>query len=213
MAYLPKFSARFGQFFPWRIEPPRPPEGQFSRWLPALTVGLTTGILGVLFDLSFAALIFSNSLSDYMAAGVGFVLLSAALTRVMIALMSSFSGTVADLGTVPTAILAWSVGMVVRQLPTSATSTELLVTVVVTISLTSLLTGLFLYGLGALRWGNLVRSLPYPVVGGFVASTGWLLVKGAFKIMIDQPFSFDALATLGQSETLIQWVPGLLLAL
>jgi len=37
-----------------------------------LSVGITTGTLGVLFDLSFATLIFSNSLSNYLSAGIGF---------------------------------------------------------------------------------------------------------------------------------------------
>ena len=180
--------------------------------LPDITIGLMTGLLGVLFDLSFAALIFSNALADHLAAGAGFVLFSAAVTRVIIALLSSSPIMVADLGTVPTAILAWSAGMVANQLPNTATSAELLVTVIATIALTSLLTGLALYGLGILRLGSLVGLLPRSVVGGFVASTGWLLVNGAFKIMVGSPLSVQSLAVLGQPHSFIQWVPGLLLA-
>lgn len=182
-----------------------------SELFSALAIGLTTGTLGVLFDLSFAALIFSSSLSNFLSAGVGLVLLSVAVTRVTIALTSSYPGSVADLGTVPTVILAWSAGMVVREMPAAATSSEVLITVIVTLSLTSLLTGLFLYGIGVLGLGNAVRSLPYPVVGGFVASTGWLLVKGSFKVMTDHSFSMANMSLLVQSE-LIQWVPGLVLA-
>jgi SulP family sulfate permease len=180
--------------------------------LPSLTVGLTTGILGVLFDISFAALIFSGSLSGYLSAGVGLVLISAAVTRVMVALLSSFGVMVADLSTVPTAILAWSAGMVVKQMPGTATETEILITVIATIALTSLLTGVFLFGLGALRLGNLVRLLPEAVVGGFIASTGWLLIKGAFKVMTGQAFGLGSFALLSQPNTFVQWLPGLLLA-
>jgi SulP family sulfate permease len=183
-----------------------------SRLLPTLTVGLTTGMLGVLFDISYAALIFSDRLSEYLAAGVGLVLISAAVTRVMVALLSSFSVMVADLSTVPTAILAWSAGMVVKQMPSTATETELLITVITTIALTSLLTGIFLFGMGALRLGKLMRLLPEAVVGGFIASTGWLLIKGAFKVMIGQPFGISSFALLSQPGTFIQWLPGLLLA-
>jgi len=180
--------------------------------LPAMTIGITTGTLGILFDLSFAVLIFSDSLSDYLSAGIGFILFSAAATRIMVALMSSFPGMVSDLAGIPTAILAWSSGMVVRQLPTTATSTELLVTVIVTIALTSLLTGAFLWLMGALKLGSVVRLLPEAVIGGFIASSGWLLVKGAFEVLTEQKLSMVSFFSFSQSVNPMQWLPGLLLA-
>jgi sulfate permease, SulP family len=131
----------------------------------------------------------------------------------MIGMMSSFPGMVADLAGIPTAIMAWSTGMVVRQLPTTATSTELLVTVIVTIAMTSLLTGVFLWVIGALKLGSVVRLLPDPVIGGFIASSGWLLVKGAFEIMTNQPLAVASFASLDQFASPMQWLPGLLLAL
>lgn len=180
--------------------------------LSAVTIGITTGTLGILFDLSFAVLIFSNSLSDYLSAGIGFILFSAAATRIMVALMSSFPGMVSDLAGIPTAILAWSTGMVVRELPTTASSTELLVTVIVTIALTSLLTGIFLWLMGALKLGSIVRLLPDAVIGGFIASSGWLLVKGAFEVLTGQTLVLASFLSFAQSVSLIQWLPGLLLA-
>jgi len=180
--------------------------------LPAMTIGITTGTLGILFDLSFAVLIFSDSLSDYLSAGIGFILFSAAATRIMVALMSSFPGMVSDLAGIPTAILAWSSGMVVRQLPTTATSTELLVTVIVTIALTSLLTGAFLWLMGALKLGSVVRLLPEAVIGGFIASSGWLLVKGAFEVLTEQKLSMVSFFSFSQSVNPMRWLPGLVLA-
>ncbi|HEY9629311.1 MAG TPA: hypothetical protein V6C84_18570 [Coleofasciculaceae cyanobacterium] len=118
--------------------------------LSSLSVGLTTGAIGVVFDLSYAVLIFSGSLASHLSAGIGLILLSAATTRIAIAITSSFPGMVADLGSVPTAILAWSMGMVVKQIPATAASTEIFATVVATIALTSVLTGLCLL-LGTLR--------------------------------------------------------------
>ncbi|MEM9152910.1 MAG: SulP family inorganic anion transporter [Cyanobacteria bacterium P01_F01_bin.3] len=178
----------------------------------AVSVGITTGTLGVLFDISFAALIFSNSLSDYLSAGIGFVLFSAAAARIMVALMSSFPGTVSDLAAIPTAILSWSTGMVVRELPPTATQGELLITVIVTIALTSLLTGLFLWTLGELKLGSVVRLLPDSVIGGFMASSGLLLIKGAGGILIKQPLEDFSLQNLVQTTTLMQCLPGVLLA-
>ncbi len=181
--------------------------------LPSLLVGLTTGAIGVLFDLSFAALIFAGSLSSYLSVGVGLILFSVASTRVVTALTSSLPGVVADLGTVPTVILAWSAGAIAKDLSTSASPTEILVTVLAEIALTSALTGVCLLLLGVLRVGEWVRSLPHPVIGGFVASTGWLLIKGGFKVMTDKPLGLPQLSFLLQADVLIQWLPGLLLAI
>jgi sulfate permease, SulP family len=178
-----------------------------------LTVGLTTGAIGVVFDLSYAVLIFSGSLSAHLSAGIGLVLFSAASTRILVALTSSLPGMVADLSTVPTAILAWSVGMVVKSLPPTISATELWMTALATIALTSFLTGAFLLLLGGLRLGKLVQSMPHAVIGGFIASTGWLLVKGAFKLMTDHPLGLAQLPILLQAHTFMQWLPGLLLAL
>ncbi|MEO1395574.1 MAG: SulP family inorganic anion transporter [Cyanobacteria bacterium J06634_5] len=187
---------------------PTAPQSVFS----AVAIGVTTGTLGILFDLSFAVLIFSNSLSDYLSAGIGFILFSAAATRIMVGLLSSFPGMVSDLAGIPTAILAWSTGMVIRQMPTTATATELLVTVIVTIAFTSLLTGAFLWVMGALKLGNVARLLPDAVIGGFIASSGWLLVKGAFEVLTTQKLTFEAIVSFSQSVSLMQWLPGLLLA-
>ena len=179
----------------------------------SIAIGITTGTLGILFDLSFAVLIFANNLSDYLSAGIGFILFSAAATRIMVGLTSSFPGMVSDLAGIPTAIIAWSTGMVIRQLPTTATTTELLVTVIVTIAMTSALTGLFLWLIGTLKLGSVARLLPDAAIGGFIASSGWLLVKGAFEVFSGQKPTLTALFTFAQSVGPMQWLPGLILAI
>lgn len=54
--------------------------------LSSLSVGLTTGAIGVVFDLSYAVLIVSDSLASHLSAGIGLILLSAATPRMAIAL-------------------------------------------------------------------------------------------------------------------------------
>jgi sulfate permease, SulP family len=182
-----------------------------SQWLSHLALGLTTGAIGVIFALSYAVLIFSGNLSAQLSTGVGLVLFSIATTRAAIALTSSYPGMVADLGTVPTAILAWSVGMIAKSLPVGTSSNESMITVIVAIALTSVLTGAAFLLLGYLQLGKVVRWMPQPVLGGFIASTGWLLLKGAFKVMTDKPLELAQLPLLTQPKVLIYWLPGVLL--
>jgi len=81
------------------------------------------------------------------------------------------------------------------------------------IALTSMLTGLVLLILGWFRVGDLVRRLPHPVIGGFMASSGWLLTTGAFEVMLDQPLKIAQVPVLLQPDVMIRWILGLLFAL
>jgi len=49
----------------------------------------------------------------------------------------------------------------------------------IVIGLSAALTGLFLCGLGLARAGGVIRFLPYPVIGGFLGATGFLMVAGS----------------------------------
>lgn len=51
--------------------------------------------------------------------------------------------------------------------------------------LSSLLTGVFLLILGVARAGGSVRYIPYPIVGGFLAGLGWLMVNAGFIVLVD----------------------------
>jgi hypothetical protein len=57
--------------------------------LSNLIVGLNVGAIGVLFYLSFTALIFSGRLESHLAAGIGLVMFSVAATRIITAFIST----------------------------------------------------------------------------------------------------------------------------
>jgi SulP family sulfate permease len=68
--------------------------------------------------------------------------------------------------------------------------------------------GIVLFLVGRLQLGGWIRYSPYPVVSGFLAGTGWLLLKGAFVVMMGEPVRLGQLAILAQPESLVLWVPG-----
>ena len=51
------------------------------------------------------------------------------------------------------------------------------------ISVSTLFTGFLLFGLGALKLGQWVRFIPYPVIAGFLAASGWLLMTGGIEVV------------------------------
>ena len=80
----------------------------------------------------------------------------------------------------------------------------------VTIALTSVMVSVFFFILGSLKLGKLVRFIPYPVVGGFLAGTGWLIIKFAFIMTADMELSLANASSLFSQSTLLQWCPGLI---
>ena len=59
---------------------------------------------------------------------------------------------------------------------------DVFLTVVAATLVVTVLCGVVFLVLGTFRLGNLVRFVPYPVVGGFLAGTGWLLFKGGIYV-------------------------------
>jgi Sulfate permease family len=169
-----------------------------SRVIPTLTTGVLIGVVMVAFSTSFAALVFSGDLAVHLPAAIGLVLLGNAVVMVVIAAFSSLPGTIA--GTHPTTapIAAAMAVAIASDLPAAGERTFL--TVVLAISLATLVAGACFFVPGSLELGNLVRFVPYPVIGGFLAGTGWLLITGAIGVLSGTRPSLDDLSVLGQSN-------------
>lgn len=180
--------------------------------LSNLIVGLIIGALVIIFSASLASLIFAGPLATFAPLGVGLTLLGAMLIGLVITLFSSFSGTIAAPQEAPAAIMALMAASIFKTMPAQATPSEIFFTVLAAIALTSVLTGLLFLVLGHYRWGALVRFLPYPVVGGFLAGTGWLLVTGAIIVMTDVSPGIATLPRLLQADMGLRWLPALIFA-
>jgi len=181
--------------------------------LPGISIGLVAGILSIVLQVSFAALLFTGDLSAYLSEGIAITLFAAFLTGLWITFRSGFPGVVAIPQDSATAILApVCAGIAARM---TATNSELSVfhTVLVAIALASLFSGVLFYVIGRLRKASLVRYIPYPVIGGFLAGTGWLLVSGGFQVMTSKPLGFSTLGVFLDPNLALLWLPGLVFAI
>jgi SulP family sulfate permease len=176
-----------------------------------VSAGLVIGVINITIAIALAALIFSGPLAPYLSTGIGMMLVSAVVFMLVVGLTSSLRGIIAGPQDSPAAILGLVAAAIARAMPAAASPQALLATVVAAIALTSVVTGLFFVLLGRVRSGNLVRIIPYPVVGGFLAGTGWLLAKGALEVLVDQPLTLGSLAALLQPGTWVTWLPGVVL--
>ncbi len=179
--------------------------------LPVLTAGLVVGINAVTVSLAFAGLLFSGNLATYTPLGLGIMLFGSATTIVIVALFSSLRGVVSGIQDTPVAPLMLIAVVVGERLAAAGSGRAALATVVAATILTSLLTGLVFFLLGTLKLGSLVGFIPYPVVGGFLAGSGLLLVTGALSAMGGTSISLQRLAPLAQAGVLFRVLPGVLL--
>ncbi len=179
-----------------------------------LALGLGAGVLAGLIDLgvilSLAALIFSGQLAGFVANGIGLLLVGAGVMNIALALLSTRPAIIGGVQDAPAVVVALIAASVAAQMPAGSDAAATYATVVVAIALTTLITGAAFVLLGQLRLGSLVRYLPYPVIGGFLAGTGWLLTLGGVSIMADVPSEFGELQRMFQPPTLWQWLPGLI---
>lgn len=174
--------------------------------LSSVAAGLTVGAVEVAILLSLAALVFSGPLSVHLEAGAGLALVSAVVILIALSLRSSLPDTVGSVQDSTAAVTALVAAGVAAGLPAAAHETFL--TVVVAIGLTTAVTGAFLLALGLLRLGNLIRFVPYPVVGGFMAGTGLLLVTGGLGVLARVELSLETAGDLLSADGVARWLPG-----
>ncbi|MBK8905018.1 MAG: SLC26A/SulP transporter family protein [Anaerolineaceae bacterium] len=179
--------------------------------LPGLVGGGIVALFEVVLSVSFAALIFAGPLAPFLANGVGLALVGAIVAGVAVSLFTTLPGIVASIQDVPAAILAVIAAALAAQL--AGSPEQMVVTVVTAVALTAGLTGLFFLGLGYFRMGRWVRFLPFPVIGGFLGGTGWLLLTGSLGLMTDVAFDWAQLGLFFQVGTLGRWLPGMVFAL
>ena len=179
--------------------------------LPSITAGLIASIITISLEISLAALIFSGDLGQFLAGGIGLMLFGAFVMGIAISLTTSLPGIVGLPQDTPAVIM----GLVAASISVSMRGEEpaaVYSTIVAAISLTSVLTAVFFLLLGWFKASSFVRYIPYPVVGGFLAGTGYLLCVGAFGVMVDVPLALANLPEFFIPDQLINWVPGILFA-
>jgi SulP family sulfate permease len=161
---------------------------------------------------SFASLIFNGPLNGFVPIGIRMALTTAVVVGSIVALTSTCRAAIAIPQDRIVPILALLATGVVAHMPT-ATAEERGMAVLSGIVMVTLVTGLFLFALGRLRLGNLIRYIPYPVIGGFLAGSGWLLVLGGLRVMTGHALHLSSVAALFQTPEVWHWTPGLLLGI
>jgi sulfate permease, SulP family len=183
---------------------------RLSGLLGDLTGGAVSTLVMLCYAMSLGTMIFSADLARYAELGVPTALVSCVVTALVIALMSSMRLNIAGPDSNATAFLAGVAAGVASSVRADGGSAQtVLLTVLMAIALCSVVTGTILYAIGSSRRSRSLQFLPYPVVGGFLAGTGYLLLSGAFRVLTGEPLHWRTLVFLTHLHWLA-WMPALL---
>ncbi len=185
------------------VTAPAPTPVRPSRWrrvfsraaVPNAVAGLLAAIVAFAYAGSFGQLIFDGSLAPYVGQGILAALVTSVISMLVLSLRSSFAFSVGGPDSNPSAVLAVTLASLAQEVVASsgADSRELLPTILFYTFVSSIACGLIVRLLGERGSGRYVRYIPHPVIGGFLAGTGYLLVAGAFRSLTGARLEFDSL--------------------
>lgn len=158
-----------------------------------LIAGFVAAVVLIGNIVSFGALMFPGELSSGIPIAIWAMLIGSCIGGVWIAISTSLpplaSGIDSPTGAVLVLLsaLAGADVLAAGGTPHSAVQTVMLLFTAATV-----LSGALLYGLGKAHWGSYFRFVPYFVVGGFMAATGWFLIAGGVRMTTGHTLSFSS---------------------
>ena len=148
------------------------------------SAGLINAIITIAYCVSFSALLFQGNLKGGLPLCLAALLMGSAITGLYIALTTTLSPAGAGPDTPAIAVMSVLATTVAGQVMASGSTLGAAKEhVMLAITLSTLVTGLLLFAIGALRLGQLLRFVPYPVIGGFLAASGWLMISGSVEVI------------------------------
>ncbi len=156
---------------------------------------------------SYPSLIFQGELAAYFAAGLGIALTSNIVVVVVTSLFSSDHTTISQPQSTAAIFHGLIVGAVVAAAPPDTPPESLFALAVWSVVLSSILAGVIVLLLGMLHAGSLIRYVPFPIIGGYMAGLGWILLQAGFKVAVGLRVSVEALPVLTTGDVFLRWLP------
>ena len=175
----------------------------------ACSAAVVLGSMTATFALSFAAIVYAGPLAPFLGAGIALTLIGAIVMALVAPLNLSYRGSLVQPQDVSAILLALGAASIAARpglSPEAAFSTS-----VALVGATSIIAGIAAYATGALKLGYLARFVPFPVINGFLAASGALLIRGGFDMVV--PVSGGDLGTWisALAERWSYWAPWLAL--
>lgn len=179
-------------------------KGVFSDVISAVSIAAIEASTAV----SLAVLIFSGELTAGVPRATTNFLVGSVMVLLLIGARTSMRVVISGAQDAPAIVAAAIAATVVNE----AAPEQRLATVVVVVALGGLLSGILFGFIGWRRLGEVARSIPFTVISGFMAGTGWLLLTGGIEVMTGLSTTLSNAGALLAWENVRYWLPGIALA-
>lgn len=168
-----------------RVGPVSPPALSWASAGRDLTAAVIVSLAAVSFYISAASLLFQGALASHLPVAIGSALLGGAVLAVFSAWRGSLplASVGAEPATIPV-LAAITAGVAAQAAAPAALSTA-----VVALMITGLAVGGAWWLMGRHGGGDIIRYIPYPVIGGFLGSVGWLMLTGGMGVAMGRSFT------------------------
>ncbi|HHS7962828.1 TPA: SulP family inorganic anion transporter, partial [Legionella pneumophila] len=178
-----------------------------SQLILAILAGLVISIDNMISIVAFSSLIYQGALEIYIPLVINILAISVIIISASYLFMSSPPYAIAQLQDEAAILYSAMALVIIKSMPSSSTNEAIFITILFMLGVTTCLTGLSFYFVGKFRFGNIIRYLPYPVICGFMAATGWLVLSGTFALLTGKALHQNWLVFFHKEEILL-WAPG-----
>ncbi len=187
------------------------PQRPTSAVTKALKIATGSGILAITalaFAISFAALIYAGPLSSVLGVAISISFLGAAVMVFVGALMHKLPG-ISQPQEVMVLIFAAGAATIAANTQSDLAGP----TAIVFVAIGTVLTGFVVWLSGVLKLGKIARFMPFSVLAGFLAATGYLLLLGGISLALDRHVDIYHLGLLFSGGAIWKWLPAVLMGL
>ena len=198
--------------------PPPPPERPVhllqGNPLKNILSGLATGLLGFVFCVTFATLVFpEQGLAGSFPHALTMALVAAAVTGLWMALWSDVSFTVAGPESAAVLVISLMAAGIQSSMGGMYPAGEVYATVICGVAAACVVAGAVLFASGWAGGGVWIRFIPFQAIGGVLAGVGWFILVAAWKVATDGLPCVSDLAAMAGLSWCAAWLPPLALAL
>jgi SulP family sulfate permease len=164
-----------------------------------ITLGITNGLDMALWCYVYGSIIFAGVFSVFLPAGIFLILLGWVLVSIWVAVTSVEPLHLVETDDQAVVIFGSIAALMVASMGDRAATSSGLATILCIIALTTLAFSATCYLVARHKLTRVLELLPYPVVCGFMASIGWLLLVAGFEIMGEVSLSWSVVDDLREN--------------
>ncbi len=174
-----------------------------------VSAGCIVGLSTVIYAISYGALLFTGPLTPYVGYGIAAALSTAAIGA-LFGWLSQERTFISGPDSNTISVLVAMMAVLVSAGPPEGHTVS---RVIATLCVTSLVCAVVFYLLARFKLAGLIRYIPFSVMAGFLAATGWLMCSGAMHIIAGTPLSIQGLEALVDNPQRPELVLGLAVVL